>query len=256
MNRQRLESEFERIKTEVLRENGRDLPGEARYFLTHERRFFHDAASLGELGATGRVLEIGAYPFFLTAILKGLGHAVVGVDLHPERAASLIRRQGLAVVACNVERQRLPFADASFDCVLFNEILEHLRIDPLLALSEVHRVLRPEGLLLLTTPNLYFVKTLLRFLVGRGLFDPVAEFAKLRGQGHMGHIREYAKGEVLRFLLASGFQMRRHDYAQFNYPAGLPGRAARPLLALLPMLRGDQCVVAKKVGNGPGLTPL
>ena len=72
----------------------------------------------------------------------------------------------------------------------------------------------------------------------------------------MGHIREYSPREVKRFLQVSGFQVLRHEYKQFNYPRSLFGLAARPVLALAPMLRGDQTVVARKQGDGPNLWPV
>lgn len=45
----------------------------------------------------------------------------------------------------------LPFADATFDGVVLTEVLEHC-VNPPLAVSEVHRVLKPGGLLLATSP--------------------------------------------------------------------------------------------------------
>ncbi len=136
MGRRDLRSEFDRVKVDLVRANSQALPGEAQYFLNHQTRFFHDFESVAQMEGPGLVLEVGAYPFFFTALLAELGHSVVAVDLDPLRSARLIGRHRLKVVACNVERLHLPFADCTFDRVLFNEILEHLRIDPLLALSE------------------------------------------------------------------------------------------------------------------------
>ncbi len=48
--------------------------------------------------------------------------------------------------------QEIPVADASFDTVISCETIEHV-VDPLKAMKEIHRVLRPGGRLLLTTPN-------------------------------------------------------------------------------------------------------
>ncbi len=45
----------------------------------------------------------------------------------------------------------LPFADHSVDSVLMSEVLEHIP-DPLLALKEINRVLKPQGTLLLSVP--------------------------------------------------------------------------------------------------------
>ena len=97
---------------------------------------------------------------------------------------------------------------------------------------------------------------MLKFLLGRGFNDPIAEFGKLRSLGHMGHIREYSTREVRRFLHASGFRVRRHNLKQYSYPKNLFGTASMPLLALLPMFRGYQIVLAEKTGRCPGLAPL
>lgn len=48
--------------------------------------------------------------------------------------------------------QRLPFADKSFDSVICNQVLEHVP-EPSLLISEIQRVLRPGGVLFLTTPQ-------------------------------------------------------------------------------------------------------
>jgi SAM-dependent methyltransferase len=50
------------------------------------------------------------------------------------------------------DAQKLPFTDNSFDTVLCNEVLEHVA-EPSRLMSEVARVLRPGGFLLLTTPQ-------------------------------------------------------------------------------------------------------
>jgi len=48
----------------------------------------------------------------------------------------------------------MPFAEASFDGIVLTEVLEHCK-NPFAAMSEVHRVLRPGGLLLVTSPFLW-----------------------------------------------------------------------------------------------------
>ena len=59
-------------------------------------------------------------------------------------------RYEVPVAAGQVER--LPIRDAAFDTVVSMETIEHLT-EPLDLLREVHRVLRPEGILLISTPN-------------------------------------------------------------------------------------------------------
>lgn len=223
----------------------------------HRDRYRHDARLVQTLYEGGGLLEIGAAPFYLTAVLTQLGLPVVAVDLAPQRGGAIIERYGLQVTACDIERQPLPFADGSQQCVLFNEVLEHLRVDPLFTLSEINRVLSDQGVLMLTTPNLYAAQQIARFLTGRGFGDPLAEFMKLRSLGHMGHVREYSHAEVRRFLAYSGFSVTSAAFHHYYYPKGKRGTLARLVFAVLPRrFRSYQVILARKVGSGPRLSPL
>jgi SAM-dependent methyltransferase len=148
----------------------------------------------------------------LTTSLHARGFDITGVDIDPSRFADFIAANGLDVVACDAERESLPFADGSFDCVLFNEIFEHLRVNLIATLHEVRRVLRKEGLLLLSTPNLHSYVGIVNFLFRRQAWavgaSPFEQYAKLESLGHMGHVREYTAREVTEFLGACGFTIR------------------------------------------------
>lgn len=223
----------------------------------HRNRYRHDALQVQSSYRGGSLLEIGAAPFYLTAILAQLGLPVIAVDLAPDRWTPMINRFGLSVIPCDIERQPLPFADSSQHCIVFNEVLEHLRIDPLFTLSEINRVLADDGVLMLTTPNLYAAQQIARFLTGRGFGDPLAEFMKLRSLGHMGHVREYSHREVRRFMSYSGFAVTAASFHHYHYPRGKRGTLMRVAFTLLPgRFRSFQVILARKVGTGPRLAPL
>lgn len=65
-------------------------------------------------------------------------------------AVKTARGKGLTVHVGKIEDQR--YSDDSVDLVLMNHVIEHVH-DPLGALREIHRVLRPGGMLVVTTPN-------------------------------------------------------------------------------------------------------
>lgn len=99
----------------------------------------------------------------------------------------------MTVLKNDIEYEGIAFGDNSFELVIFSEILEHLRIDPLSTLREILRVLTPGGTLILSTPNLYSIGCIIKFNTGRGLNDPYREFEKLHS---LGLIRIYSAGEV------------------------------------------------------------
>jgi SAM-dependent methyltransferase len=73
----------------------------------------------------------------------------VGVDINPHTVA-YCQQRGLD--ARLIEPDVLPFDDASFDSALLDNVLEHIA-EPAALLRELHRVLRPEGVLLIGVPG-------------------------------------------------------------------------------------------------------
>lgn len=192
-------------------------PDDARLVEWHDTYVAHHTArialdldlvrSTAPKGAS--VLEFGSVPLLLTAALSRLGYEVSGSDIEPERYSTAIARLGLRVARCDVERERLPFDDSSFDVVIFNELFEHLRINPIFTMSEALRVMKPDGRLLMSTPNLRSLAGIVNFLLRNKAHscsgNIYAQYEKLEKLGHMGHVREYTTREVIDFLKQVGF---------------------------------------------------
>lgn len=123
---------------------------------------------------------------------------------------NLIDTYKIQVKTCDIETQSFPFEDNTFDMILFNEVFEHLRINPIHTLNEVYRVLKPGGKLLLTTPNLTSFKGWYSLLLQNKTPNNVYyEYKKLMIIGHMGHVREYTATEICEFLGHIGFTIER-----------------------------------------------
>ena len=218
----------------------------AGYFREHRRRLAGDLRLVADhLEPGARILEYGAVPPLVTAALAALGYEVRGLDIAPRRFASAIAELGLEVAACDVETEPPPFADATFDAVLFNEIFEHLRIDPVFTLRQVLRLLEPGGLLLLSTPNLRSFRGLRNLLLDHQAHaasgDVYSQYEKLETLGHMGHVREYTAREVADFLARVGFEVEGVVF-RGGHGRGLVGLAER----LLPSLRPSFTLIARR----------
>ena len=125
----------------------------ARRTATHEGAFF-----LPHLRPRMRLLDLGCGPGSITL---GLAQAVepgevVGIDAQPaqvESARALAAERGITNVTFEVaDAYELPFPDGSFDAAFMHVILMHLA-DPVRALAEVHRVLRPGGVIGMRDPD-------------------------------------------------------------------------------------------------------
>lgn len=196
--------EIDRVLEQVGREVGPGRP--SAYFAAHRLAYRDDLRRLAALHLGGRLLEVGGFPYFFSACLARLGWRPRILDLRPERFEDRWRELGVDVERCDIEQDRWPDDEASLETIVMAAVFEHLRIDPLHALREARRVLAPEGRLYLTTPNFYRLGNVARLLTGKGpANDPVREYAKLRTDGHMGHVREYAAAELRLCLRATGF---------------------------------------------------
>src|SRR5215831_9247945 len=94
-----------------------------------------------------RILDMGCGTGWLTSILSEFGEAV-GVDLAPEAARK--RHPHIQFVGADITNWR-PELDR-FDVVVSQEVIEHVH-DQVGLVGLVHRLLRPGGYLILTTPN-------------------------------------------------------------------------------------------------------
>ncbi len=197
-----------------------DTPYQARhlwYLRFHKERYSSDIEFIERYYRSGRILEIGSHPYHLTYALKRLGYDVVGLDIDPSRYGHFIKKHGLDIVPCDIETKPLPFKDDTFQLIVFNEVFEHLRIDPIKTLLEINRVLSPGGIMILSTPNLYALHRILLFLIGRGIKDPYGAFKQMHDIGHMGHLREYSVKEVRKFLVNTGFEFVDVQYKTYKY---------------------------------------
>jgi len=101
-----------------------------------------------------RVLDDGCGIGTYVAKLGELADQVFGLDYELERVAEAARRLERPLLVCAAGEQ-LPFPEASFDLVLSNEVIEHVR-DDRAAVAEMVRVLRPGGRAVIFCPNRWY----------------------------------------------------------------------------------------------------
>lgn len=164
----------------------------------HRLRLRHALDLLSEHLPRGAVVaDLGAGGGEVAALLTQRGLRPIACDVVTD-ACRVALDAGFPAVRLDVG-DLLPFRSRSLDGVLAGEIIEHV-YDPALLLAECHRVLRPGGVLVLTTPNLAPAQDRVRFLFGRAprQVDPFHEYLHL-------HIRPFTYPLLATGLRAAGF---------------------------------------------------
>lgn len=158
-----------------------------------------------------RVLDLGAGFGALALYYAHLGAEVIAVDPNEQRmqvALTIAKRRGLAVSAVAAHAQSLPLPDACIDLVVANNSLcyvvdEHAHR---LALSEIHRVLRPGGWVVARNPNRLHPRDQFTGLPLLPLLPPsLARRITAALERHRSEVRLRSPGAAVRELRRAGF---------------------------------------------------
>jgi len=152
---------------------------------------YTDLAELILQSCPGRTLDVPAGKGDLSRELLKWGVTdLTCIDILPENVFPLAGQVTYQKADIN---DPLPFEDGSFDCVVSREGIEHL-VTPFSFLGELCRVLKPGGMLFLTTPNIMTVDARMKYLLSgyfqcfRELRDNHPGLRELEFQGHISPI--------------------------------------------------------------------
>lgn len=162
----------------------RTIPGldiENYWFRRHEVVY----QRLAERCVDADVLEAGCGEGYGADLIAGVARRVVAVD-YDEAAVAHVRSRYPRVDVMQANLAQLPLPDASVDIVVNFQVIEHLW-DQTQFVVECARVLRPSGLLLMSTPN--------RITFSPGRDTPINPF----------HTRELNAAELTQLLIDGGF---------------------------------------------------
>ena len=237
-------------------------PESLDYVDTHLTRLVKTLDITPPGGPQDRILEMGAYLQITPALRSKLGYGCVrGCYYGP--AGKVDRRSAVStegetfdceIDLFNAEKDPFPYPDGHFSSVLCCELIEHLTEDPMHLMSEINRILKPGGHLVLTTPNIGSLRGIAASLEGYhpGIFTAYIR-PRADGEVEARHNREYTPKEIERLLLNSGFTVALLETGPFRQtPRPEEGWVLNLLerFGLPRNLRGDDIyVVGRKSGT-------
>lgn len=159
-----------------------------------------------------RILEVGCGAGYLGAWLKEQDprREVIGLEAFPDAAAEA-RKHLDRVLEGDVETLALPFPEGYFDCILYGDVLEHLR-DPGAVLAQHRRYLAPNGAILVCTPNVGHWSILVDLL--RGKFTYTDE-----GLLDRTHLRFFTQQSFSELLAQAGLKVAEARTIEVPNPA-------------------------------------
>jgi glycosyltransferase involved in cell wall biosynthesis/SAM-dependent methyltransferase len=220
------------------------------YFAAHAFRLIRTLKLIPRGDAGSRILELGCYMQITPALRGLLGYGEVRGGYMGSAGGwhrSAISARDGEEFACtidmfNCELDRYPYPNESFDTVICCELLEHLAKDPMHMMSEIHRVLKPNGILVLTTPNAVSIRALHAMVIGihPNLFSKYVMPTLLP---ETKHVREYTPKELLRLFADSGFSIQFIDTTSYGERAGIYKWITRAIQTVKPLTRlREDCV--------------
>jgi len=162
------------------------------------------------IGSNKMVLDVGCMDGAIGALIKKQNNIVYGIDLS-ESAVSKALNKGIKAKVGDAEKF-IDFSANYFDVITASEIIEHV-YDTDKFLCEIHRVLKPDGYLILTTPNIATLSRRFKFLRGK---DPGLEYS-VRHPNSVGHIRFFLKSTITDLLERNNFKVIRFRSDMFQF---------------------------------------
>lgn len=167
------------------------------------------------LPSTGKLLEIGAWDgTTIKYYKKKFTGDVYGIDI----SLDVLKKQKKlfkGIKACDLNKEKIPYPKNFFDVIVCSEVIEHIYNTDFL-LQDIKRVLKPDGSLIISTPNLASFLNRLLILIGwQPLGTEVSSISSHYGNpmkqrlNPAGHIRNFTYRAFCELVKAHGFSIKK-----------------------------------------------
>ncbi len=160
------------------------------------------------------ILEVGCAEGMTGKELKKRpGVFVAGIESN-KNAAELARNVLDDVITGDIEEIEIPYNPSSFDCIVFADVLEHL-INPLAVLNKVNKILKKDGTIIMSIPNVQFYGVVHQLIEGNWTYQKEGILDET-------HLRFFTLKEIEKLVENAGLCIQRIEetldpqYANFQ----------------------------------------
>ena len=225
------------------------------YISTHQDRFIFITNIVNRyfsnISGNINILDFGSHTGVLGVIFQYYGYNIrsIDLDLVIEDNIQTYKQNDLKIDRLPQDWKKLPYEDDHFDLVIFSEVLEHLYESPIQILKELYRILKPEGALILTTPNVMKLENKIKYFFHINIYQDIERYCY--NPRFSLHFREYTEKD-LKVLLTQFLDFKNLKFYYFDYVGGrtllrrIIQRFIYIISYILFKLRGSILVIAKK----------
>jgi len=166
-------------------------------------------------GKKFKILDIGTSPFtfIYNKYFDAQIYSIDLTDLYKRRC----ELNNIIFKKCNILTEDIPFPDNEFDIVMFTEVFEHLIGPPQLIFGRIRKVLKNNGILVFSTPNIASYYNLIMLLLGKSILTPLNLLFKEETPGNWiahgyGHWRKFTMRELIDLLSECQFEVIKYKH--------------------------------------------
>jgi 2-polyprenyl-3-methyl-5-hydroxy-6-metoxy-1,4-benzoquinol methylase len=153
---------------------------------------------LKNASSSSLILDVGCADG-LVYKLTAFGRNVTGVE-YDEVLAARARNHYGSVILHDLDRERLPLPDSSFDIIVAADVIEHCKRDTVV-LADLARLLKKDGIIIISLPNVAQFWVRLHLLIGRFEYSTAGVLCRE-------HLHFYTEKTMKRLVNESGLKIR------------------------------------------------
>ena len=180
----------------IMRKYGAILRGESGH--NRDANYDQELRAIAEIAPSGRLLDVGSHCGFFLRRARGMGWDLTGVE--PSRSACALALEYFGLNVAPGTLNEAAFPSQSFDVVTLVDVFEHIE-QPMTLLSEIHRVLKANGLVFIKVPNIVYYLAKHRVARAMGIETEIFDAKE--------HVAHYSSRTLRRTLEHAGFRIER-----------------------------------------------